>query len=129
MHRHPGAQPVAIGAAAGELDRQGPDLTPLRQVADQNLGAVVELAGDDVEVAVAVEVEDHRGPRAHRTGHRHLASAAGELAERVAGVGATAVDGEDRRMRAAAGPRLAAENELGAAEGLSRSLSGTLLTP
>jgi hypothetical protein len=51
--------------------------------------------------------------------HGHLAGAAGELAERVAGVGATAVDGEDRRVRAAAGPRLDAEDELGVAEGLT----------
>ena len=42
---------------------------PLRQVAEQDHGAVVKLVGHNVEVAILVEIEDRRRPRPQGTPH------------------------------------------------------------
>src|SRR5262249_12480809 len=51
-------QAVAVGRGPDEDDLEPVDRLLLREVADENLRRGVELVGHDVEVSVAVDVED-----------------------------------------------------------------------
>ena len=81
------------------------------QVADEHLRRGIELVGDDVEVAVAVEVEDDRRAAAERRHHGDLpGSARGR--DRVPSPSVQTVEVEPGRVRPAAAARLDAEQEL-----------------
>src|SRR4029453_8164828 len=87
-----GAEAVPIRLPAGKADLQEMDLPLLRQVAHEDLGLGVELLGDDVQVAVPVEVEDHRGAAAQSAGEGN--AAASPLAQRMCLVLSRASEGE-----------------------------------
>lgn len=63
---HDGAQSVPVRGGADELHLQKVNRLARAQAVDQHHGSVVHLVGHDVEVAVVVEIEQHRGARAER---------------------------------------------------------------
>src|SRR5438128_2588515 len=94
------------------------DLPALREVADQCLRGGVELVGDDIQIAVSVQIEEGRRPRSERSHHGDLALLvlAGESAPiRLA----IAVGVEPGGVRAPALARLDAQDELAVHEALS----------
>src|SRR5881397_1795168 len=65
----PYAQARAVRPRAAQPHCDGVDAVPLSEVADEHLRRRVERIGDDVQVAVTIEVEHDRGARAERAHH------------------------------------------------------------
>src|SRR5262249_6594844 len=61
-HRHDRADPVAAGLMANETHGQGMHRPALGEIADEQLRNVSIIVGDNVEVAVAVGVENYGRP-------------------------------------------------------------------
>ena len=116
-HAHGRAEPVAVRRGAGEHHLEPVNRAALREVADQHLRRRIEVVGDDVEVAVVVEIEHRRRAAAERRHHHDLSRL--PAAEIGAESFLQAVELEPRRVRPAAAARLDAEQELGVA-GTSR---------
>ena len=109
--------PSAVRRGPGELHLEVAHPRLLGQVADEHHRRRVELVGDDVEVAVAVDVEDDGRARAARAPHGHAPRRPGRV--RMALVLARCVQLEPRRRQAAL-PRLDPEHELRVDESLAR---------
>src|SRR5205823_2950055 len=60
MDLHRGAKTVPIGFDADQLDAQPMNSFAVGEVADQHLRAVVEFEGHDVQIAVVVQIKNHR---------------------------------------------------------------------
>src|SRR2546425_361772 len=71
------AEPLSVGAGTAQPDLEEVDVTPLGEIADQNLGRRVELVGHDIEIAVPIEIEGDGRTRAERPGNGHTARAGG----------------------------------------------------
>src|SRR2546423_8865728 len=112
-----GALAVAVRCGPREGYAGSVDRAPLRKIADEHLRRRVEVVGDDVQIAVAVEIEDRRRAAAERRHHADRARLA--AAEILADPFLQAVEVEPRRVRAAAAPRLDPEHELGVGEPLA----------
>src|SRR5437867_2055798 len=81
LHANKRPDGVAVGHRADEPQLQPVDWAPGAQIAHEHLRTVVELSGDDVEVAVVVEIED--GSRARAQGSHDRVNAGVALAELV----------------------------------------------
>src|SRR6185503_14489765 len=113
---------VVVGTRADKSQLEPADLASGTEIADEHLGTIVELGGDDVQVPVVIEIEN--GSRARAQGRHDRMDAAVARAKLVTLVRAIAVQGEANLLAAAIGARLDAEREFRVEEALATLIEG-----
>src|SRR5580700_6913991 len=91
-HFDGGAEAVAVGDGARQLDLEKMDRLLFGQVTYEDLRRAVEFVDDDIERAVAIDVKNRRGPGAGDAVHYYLSALSS--AQRIVLVGAVAIEGE-----------------------------------
>src|SRR6266498_502113 len=107
--RHLGAESVPIGSDTDQLYLEIMDSSPLGEVADQDLGTVVELESHDVEIPVVVQIKNRGGTAGQAPGHGDATALA--RAEFGCLVRAGTVESEPFLSQPAVTARLDAEQE------------------